>query len=175
MAPSEPSTVPQGEPPVWAWVDTPPPAYASNSPVLPSQNTIRPSLSTAGPSGKPRPEASSVDSKTRSSRRLDERVVLEVEVGQRLAHPGGRVSGDLGAVRVQRSDEGRDDVPPLVEVDHLHLVLDLLAGRWVRCRVSLLVQVDVVRQAPVRLVVGGRRQERLRHLRQVGRVVVEVL
>src|SRR5215468_7106424 len=175
MASSEPSTVPQGEPPVWAWVDTLPSAYASSSPVLPSQSTIRPSPITAGPSGKPRPEASKVDSKDESLPRSGERLVLEVEVGQRLAHPGGRVPGDLGAVRVERGDEGRDDVPALGEVDHLHLVLDLLAGRLVRRGVRLLVQVDVVRQAPVGLVVWGRRQQRLRHLRQVGRVVVEVL
>src|SRR6266550_7941280 len=111
---------------------------------------------TAGPSGKPRPEASSVDSKDGSFPGSGEREVLEVEVGQRLAHPGGRVPGYLGAVRVERGDEGRDDVPALGEVDHLHLVLDRLAGRRVRRRVRLLVQVDVMRQAPVRLVERGR-------------------
>src|SRR5215470_6567766 len=120
--------------------------------MLPSQKTIRPSPMMAGPSGNPRPDASKVDCTTiRSFRWSDERVVLEIEVGQWLAHPGGSVSGDLGAVRVERIDEGRDDVPAFVEVDHLHLMLDLAAHRRVGCRVGLLVQADVVRLAPVRL------------------------
>src|SRR5262249_58493288 len=127
----------------------------------------------AGPSGNPRPDASKVDCTTiRSFRWSDERVVLEIEVGQWLAYPGGRVSGDLGAVRVERVDECRDDVAAFVEIDRLHLVLDLAAHRWAGRRVGLLVQADVVRLAPVRLVERRRRQQRLGNLGEVGRVVV---
>src|SRR5258708_6962377 len=116
----------------------PPSLYASSSPVLASQSTIRPSPRTVGPSGKPRPEASRLVCIARSPFGVSvprsvlsgsgEPVVLEVKVGQRLANPGSRVTRDLGAVRVEGVDEGRDDVSALVEVDQLHLVLDLLAG-----------------------------------------------
>src|SRR5262245_56334043 len=102
---------------------------------------------TTGPSGNPRPDASRVDfigiifpSPSHPPRSSGERPVLEVERGQWLTHGGRRVAGDLGAVGVERVDERGDNVAALVEVELLHLVLDLLARRLAERRVRLLVE-----------------------------------
>src|SRR5690242_5993268 len=96
-----------------------------------------------GPSGKPSPDASRLRSTEEPFRGSGEREMLEVEVGQRLADLGGRVPGDLSAVGVERVDERGDDVAALVEVDHLHLLLDLPPRRRVGCGVRLLVEVYI--------------------------------
>src|SRR5215472_5583356 len=114
---------------------------------------------TTGPSGNPRPDASRVafigslflrppDPPSRS----DERPVLEVELRQRLTHGRRGVAGDLGAVGVERVDERRDNVAALVEVELLHLVLELLARRLVERRVRLLVETIERGVVGVRLV-----------------------
>src|SRR6266851_10374328 len=113
---------------------------------------MRLSGKTAGPSGNPRPDASRLLSTEGPFRWSDEREVLEVKVRQRLADLSGRVASDLGAVGVERVDEGGDDVTAFGEVDHLHLVLDLPSGGRVGRGVRLLVEAHVAGQAPVRLV-----------------------
>src|SRR5882724_10523988 len=126
-----PRIAPHGEPPVAANTDTPVPSQTSISPVLPSQNTIRPSPMSTGPSGKPRPDASCLPCTAVSvsaqfslvqeileyrsgnpagSSGLREVEILEVEVIERLAHPRRGIARELGAVRVERADERRDDV-----------------------------------------------------------------
>jgi allantoate deiminase len=58
----------------------------------------------------------------RPLRRSDEVPVLHVEVGQGLPDPGGPVSGDLGAIGVERVNIRGDDITALIEIEVLHLV-----------------------------------------------------
>src|SRR6516165_3283140 len=101
-----------------------------------------------------------------------EREVLEGEIPQRLADLPLLVAGQVGGVRVERVHEGRDDVTPLVEIDALHLVDELLAHAGAQRLVRFVVELRVGRVVEVRLLERGRGQERLRDLGQVGRVVV---
>ena len=62
---------------------------------------------------------------------------------------------------------GRDDVSALLEVDRLQLLDEIGPLAGVECGESLFVELDVVRVAPMRLVVGRRGQHRESDLREV--------
>src|SRR5215472_13620414 len=117
-------------------------------------------------------EASAVFSDIGSAPSGPERETLEGEVPQRLADLPLLPAGHVGAVRVERVHEARDDVAPLGEIDVLHLVEDLLAHTGALRLVRFVVELGVGRVVEVRLLERGRGQERLRDLGQVGRVVV---